>query len=275
MILKRDALIDETGSYRYSLRRQWDNSKKRVLWIMLNPSTADNQGDDPTIEACIRFTKKWGYGSFEVVNLFAYRATEPSMLKKITKDEAIGTENMNYICDALERADLIVAAWGENGKIHKRYQDDDLITLFKQYELKCLRILTDGNPGHPLYVGTDTSLKDFKLTKIINSKPTMKRQNRGREESTIGGKGNVLRLLHEDLRDEFKVFLKQEYRISENSAKDYVGRFNGIVKRGIYKGESEMTYTLKAAIEREFPNSKNNYLLALERYIKFQRDKEK
>lgn len=73
----------------------------------------------------------------------------------------------------------------------------------------------------------------------------------------------------------FKEFLKQEYRISESSAKDYVGRFNGIFNRGIYKGENEMTPTLKAAVEKEFPNSKNHYILALERYIDFQKKKEK
>ena len=61
----------------------------------------------------------------------------------------------------------------------------------------------------------------------------------------------------------------QEYNISESSAKDYVDRFNGILNRGLYKGEEIITNTLKEAIEKEFPNSKNHYLLALERYIKF------
>lgn len=72
----------------------------------------------------------------------------------------------------------------------------------------------------------------------------------------------------------FKDFLMQEYGISENSAKDYVGRFNGIVNKGLYKGlykgESMITPILKAA-EKEFPNSKNHYILALERYIDFQK----
>lgn len=69
---------------------------------------------------------------------------------------------------------------------------------------------------------------------------------------------------------EFKDFLMREYRISEGSAEDYVGRLNGILKRGIYKGENELTPNLKAAIVREYPKSKNNYLLALERYICFE-----
>ena len=74
-----------------------------------------------------------------------------------------------------------------------------------------------------------------------------------------------------DSQMKFMDFLIQEYCLSESSAKDYVGRFNGIVNRGIYKEEHEMTPILKAAVEKEFPNSKNHYVLALERYIEFQR----
>ncbi|SFE90669.1 hypothetical protein SAMN05428981_11011 [Bacillus sp. OV194] len=74
---------------------------------------------------------------------------------------------------------------------------------------------------------------------------------------------------------EFKDFLIKEYRIGEKSARDYVGRFNGIVARGIYKGENEITPCMKVAIEREFPNSKGHYLLTLERFIEFQQKKDK
>ncbi|QGG53141.1 hypothetical protein [Lysinibacillus pakistanensis] len=70
---------------------------------------------------------------------------------------------------------------------------------------------------------------------------------------------------------EFKDYLMQEYNISESSAKDYVGRFNGIINRGLYNGEDKMTNTLKEAIEKEFPNSKNHYFLTLERYIKYKK----
>jgi hypothetical protein len=174
--LKREAEIDMSKKYRYLLRRDWDETKPSVLWIMLNPSTADHQVDDPTIKACIRFTKKWEYGSFEVVNLFAYRATNPSELKNLDKDIAIGTESLTYIREALERADLIVAAWGSNGKTHKRNQDDELISLLKSYQLKCLHILSDGDPRHPLYVRTDSPLQDYELKKTIKVKRTIKRE---------------------------------------------------------------------------------------------------
>ncbi|MFS0600874.1 hypothetical protein [Peribacillus frigoritolerans] len=74
---------------------------------------------------------------------------------------------------------------------------------------------------------------------------------------------------------EFKEFLIQKYNLGDSSAKDYVGRFNGIDNKGIYKGENEMTQSLIVAVEKEFPNSKNHYLLALERYIEFQKEAKK
>lgn len=188
-------MLDSTEKYRYLLRREWDVSKPGLLWIMLNPSTADHKEDDPTIEACIRFTKKWGLGSFEVVNLFAYRATYPSELKILEKDIAIGSENLAYIREAMVRADLIVAAWGFNGKIHKRNQDDELISLFKNYQLKCLDILADGDPRHPLFFGTDNMLLDFELKKIIKVKRTVKRKNTSREGILRGEDGKII---HDD-----------------------------------------------------------------------------
>lgn len=159
---------------------------------MLNPSTADHEKDDRTIEACIRFTKKWEYGSFEVVNLFAYRATDPSELNKLEKEIAIGSENLTNIREALERADLIVAAWGSNGKTHKRNQDDELISLFKNYQLKCLDILTDGDPRHPLFVSTGNPLKDFKLRRLIKVNPTVERKFTSREGILIDKDGKEI-----------------------------------------------------------------------------------
>lgn len=188
-IMHREAVIDPTGSYRYSLIREWVSTKPRVIWIMLNPSTADSQEDDPTIDACIRFTKKWGFGSFEVVNLFAYRSKDPDDLEEVDKSTAIGTENLKYISEALERSDLIVTAWGENGKIHKRNQDDELISLFSNYQLKCLDILKGGEPRHPLYFCTENTLKDYELRKIITVKPTVTRKFTSREGMLIDKDG--------------------------------------------------------------------------------------
>src|SRR5882757_2226662 len=77
LFLERDAVISDCGKYRYLLRRTWDHSKPRTLFVMLNPSTADAEIDDATIRSCIRLSKEMGYGSFEVVNIFGLRATDP------------------------------------------------------------------------------------------------------------------------------------------------------------------------------------------------------
>ena len=92
----KSAEIDPTGLYRYSLYRGWEtNAPKRIAFVMLNPSRADATNDDPTLCRCISFARSWGYGSLEVVNLFAYRASKPEELKTVT--DPVGSENDRYI----------------------------------------------------------------------------------------------------------------------------------------------------------------------------------
>ncbi|MCL6576102.1 DUF1643 domain-containing protein [Kyrpidia sp.] len=89
----KDATI--VGPYRYSLTREWDASKPRVVFIMLNPSTADDDQDDNSVKRCIGFAKKWGFGSLEVVNLFAYRTPNPEKLSQV--EDPVGMENREHI----------------------------------------------------------------------------------------------------------------------------------------------------------------------------------
>ena len=89
--MKTDAKLSECRKYRYALWRTWDETKPHVMIIGLNPSTADETKDDPTITRCINFAKSWGYGGVCMANLFAYRATEPTVMKGST--DPVGTEN--------------------------------------------------------------------------------------------------------------------------------------------------------------------------------------
>src|SRR5580765_5070589 len=105
------ATISPDGKYRYLLSREYEDGMfGTVLFVMLNPSTADATKDDATIRRCVGFTKRWGYSTLEVVNLFAFRATHPRDLWKA--DDPVGPDNDVTISDAVRRAQLIVAAWG-------------------------------------------------------------------------------------------------------------------------------------------------------------------
>src|ERR1700680_305374 len=110
LFIERDAVLSDCGVYRYLLRRVWDRDKIRVLIVMLNPSTADAQVDDATIRSLFRLCRRLGYGSFEVVNLFAFRATDPDELFKAT--DPIGPLNERISGAAIVRCDLTIVAWG-------------------------------------------------------------------------------------------------------------------------------------------------------------------
>ena len=138
-----------TGNYRYLLWREWNNSSKTICFIMLNPSRADAQTNDPTITRCINFAKTWGYGRLEIVNLFAYRTSKPSLLKQAV--EPIGKDNDRYIIESVEKSDRVILAWGNHGTWQK--QDLYTLELLKNHShLYSLGITKRGCPRHPLYL---------------------------------------------------------------------------------------------------------------------------
>jgi len=152
--MKKEAILDPTGTYRYLLARQWrESSKGPLLFIMLNPSTADADVDDPTIRRCINFAIKWGYGRIEVVNIFALRSTDPAKLHDAV--DPIGPENKRFILEAAARAGKIVAAWGVHGEIHDRGLR--VLELLKEYNIYCLGVTKHQRPKHPLYLKKDLS----------------------------------------------------------------------------------------------------------------------
>lgn len=147
----RAAVISDCGRYRYTLERRLGDGPA-VLFLMLNPSTADADVDDNTIRRCIGFARRWGYGTLLVGNLYAYRATQPEELD--TVDDPIGPENDRHLWELVERADLIVAAWGSKparGRFKHRERAVLHGPLFER-DVQALRITKDGHPGHPLYV---------------------------------------------------------------------------------------------------------------------------
>lgn len=154
--MRRSASISECGRYRYALYREWEPSALMpIMWLMLNPSTADADTDDPTIRRCIGFSKAWGYGALYVGNLYGIRSTNPSILLTTGADEARGPENIASLCHMADRSALIVAAWGvHGGKAFPR-------GVNKPGGVWCLGTTKHGSPKHPLYVKGDTALQEF------------------------------------------------------------------------------------------------------------------
>lgn len=140
--------FDPTGIYRYSLWRSWNQEAKRLALIMLNPSTADAAINDATIRRCIGFADSWGYGSLEVVNLFAFRTPKPRMLREAA--DPVGDLCNQAILRAVKRSDQIVIAWGNWGNLHQR--DQAVLKLLADQEIYCFGYNQSGQPCHPLYL---------------------------------------------------------------------------------------------------------------------------
>jgi hypothetical protein len=143
--LKNTAKLSGCRNYRYALWRTWDSSKPFVMFVGLNPSTADEMSDDPTLTRCINFAKSWGYGGVCMANLFAFRATEPSDMK--ASDDPIGTENNTWLKKLAKDAALVVAAWGNDGSYLERSEQVKKLLP----NLYCLKLNKSGEPAHPLY----------------------------------------------------------------------------------------------------------------------------
>ncbi len=145
------------GEYRYLLWRTWDVSRPRVLWVMLNPSTANAVDDDNTVVCCKRFSKDWRFGSLEVVNLFALRTTDPVNL--LTAPDPFGPRNDAFIAAAASRATRIIVAWGGGG-VYLQRDCRVLRTLTQLFPLPldCLGVIHNGCPRHPLRLAGDTKV---------------------------------------------------------------------------------------------------------------------
>lgn len=154
------AVISECGTYRYWLERTWGTGP-RMGFIMLNPSTADAEIDDPTIRRCIGFAKREGCGGLAVVNVFAFRATDPSNLPQCPL-AASGPENAVYLHKLSTHADgPIIAAWGANAKAAARRFEILRDMGRAGRKLHALKVTKSGSPGHPLYIHSDAPLVEF------------------------------------------------------------------------------------------------------------------
>ena len=148
--VSQNARFSRCRQYRYTLERSWDSGSGTVLFIGLNPSTADHRQDDPTIRRCVQFARDWGFQSLIVANLFAFRATYPEDLKRA--EDPVGRFNNKWIRHSYKQAELCIACWGNHGEHQGRAQQ-----LCRQLpELHYLKMNRSQQPAHPLYLRATT-----------------------------------------------------------------------------------------------------------------------
>jgi hypothetical protein len=145
-----------TNNHRLTLRRSWIGTGGQVNWLMLNPSTATDTADDPTIRKCIGFSKRWGFSRMVVTNLFAFRATDPKDLHVLLAtgryDRAVGAGNDEAIANAANESGAVVVAWGANaGKGLVAMRVRAVMRMFQHPS--CIGLTKDGHPPHPCMAG--------------------------------------------------------------------------------------------------------------------------
>lgn len=146
------AVLSNCGTYRYRLDR---GEGRALMFLMVNPSTADADHDDATIRKCRGFAERAGFARIVVGNLFAYRATDVNELRKAR--DPIGPENDQHLAVMLREADMVIAAWGSLSKLpevlRRRWRDVVHLADRVPHQMKMLGRCLDGHPKHPLMVG--------------------------------------------------------------------------------------------------------------------------
>jgi hypothetical protein len=154
----RTATISDCGRFRYRLGRRWADGAP-LLFVMLNPSTADADQDDATIRRCIRFAQAEGFPALEVVNLFAFRATDPKDLRRA--GYPAGPENDRHIQEAARAAAKVCLAWGSNAAGLERPQIVIPLLRAACAQLHVLRMTRSAHPQHPLMLPASCRLQPF------------------------------------------------------------------------------------------------------------------
>ena len=160
----KDAIFSEDRQYRYALRRIFDQERFEkegaCTFICLNPSTADETIDDPTVRRCINYAREWGYPAFIMLNLFSFRATNPSDMKShyceietIDSTSDFISNNLHIANTCANDSAIVVAAWGNHGEYLDRAKDVELLLEYNDININCLKINRNSRmPAHPLYL---------------------------------------------------------------------------------------------------------------------------
>lgn len=164
------AILSDCRTYRYSLWRRWNDAGHMLVWLLLNPSTADENIEDPTLRRCIGYARSWGYMGVTILNLFALRSTDPRELYKAA--DPVGPANNAAIVELCAGREVI-CGWGIRGGYRQR--DRAVLDALRRIGAmpKCLELTKDGYPKHPLYLRAD--LKPMEMGKVNSSLVAIRR----------------------------------------------------------------------------------------------------
>lgn len=177
--ITKGATLSPDGKHRYYLFRDTHQNSNVATFVMLNPSTADHEKDDPTIRRCMDYALRWNCGVLQVINLFSVRSPEPSSVTSGRLGNPVGPSTAWWWHHAFARAwgggeevqaeeRIIVCAWGTNGS----YQDQDLLFGKEMAAIdiqpRALKLTKDGHPSHPLYLSRSLQPQPFTLRKPTN-----------------------------------------------------------------------------------------------------------
>ena len=144
-------------TWRYTLHRVWNENQSLLMVVGLNPSTADEVKNDPTVTRCINYARAWGFGGLIMMNAFAYRGTDPRVLRQV--EDPVGPDNDFWLRLMSQEASLVLAAWGNHGLRLNR--QDQVLSLIGR-EVYCLGVTRAGAPRHPLYLKRDARPQIFR-----------------------------------------------------------------------------------------------------------------
>lgn len=168
LVIDSGAELSADRKYRYVLWRIWNKNLPLLGFILLNPSTADESKDDATVTRCVQRARETGFGGMVIVNLFAFRCTDPAELLEHSPTAMIGPGNDQHIWTQMRRCKQVICGWGRDGGYGARDAAVQALLLFADITPYALRVNADGTPGHPLYISY--------LTKPI---PYFRTKNRG------------------------------------------------------------------------------------------------
>ncbi len=158
------AVFNEAGTHRYLLVRRWAAGPPTVVFLMLNPSTADETVNDQTIGRCVDYAVREGAHALEVVNLFAYRATDPSVLA--TAADPVGVHNDRFIREHALPGRMVIAAWGAQGSHAARAGQVTSMLTAAGVDLWCLGLTMAGHPRHPSRLAKTEPLVPYQLAAV-------------------------------------------------------------------------------------------------------------